>query len=95
MFDLELEQPFHLAASKEASLIKQTKNLLWLIFFHVSGVIRHTLYSYKYIQIITFITKILCLTQLSKQTHIKICLICFSGANSDVVLKPHYRYCSY
>lgn len=86
---LELEQPFHLAASKEASLIKQTKNLLWLIFFHVSGVIRHTLYSYKYIQIITFITKILCLTQLSKQTHIKICWICFSGTNSDVVLKPH------
>lgn len=87
---LELEQPFHLAASKEASLIKQTKNLLWLIFFHVSGVIWHTLYSYKYIQIITFITKILyTFTQLSKQTHIEICWICFSGANSDLVLKPH------
>lgn len=57
-FVLELEQPFHLAATKEASLIKQTKNLLWMIFFHVSGIIRHTLYSYKYIQIIKFITKI-------------------------------------
>lgn len=53
---LELEQPFHLAASKEACLIKQTKNLLWKIFFHVSGIIRHTLYSYKDIQIIQFIT---------------------------------------
>lgn len=29
-----------------------------MIFFHVSGIIRHTLYSYKYIQIIKFITKI-------------------------------------
>lgn len=69
-FVLELEQPIHLAATKEASLIKQTKNLLWMIFFHVSGIIRHTLYSYKYIQIIKFITNIfMYIYSAVKQTH--------------------------